>query len=124
MCFTAGVTQRLSFTHHLLAGSPPPILTSKDSSASAASQIETQTTMMSTDLTTEDGMLVYLRQGHFPKCSGTKQLTGGWGGFVYRATTGDPETSFVVVKHAEGYAARTPEWKLDVNRMVCYLVQG
>jgi hypothetical protein len=74
--------------------------------------------MTSHDLTTEDGMLAYLQQNHYPQCSQTKALTGGSGGFVYRVTTNDVSNPTVVVKHAQGYAARAPQWKLDTNRMV------
>lgn len=63
-------------------------------------------------------MLAYLKQKHYPNCFGVEELPGGFGGFVYRATTGNPEVPSVVVKHAEGYAARAPQWKLDQNRMV------
>ena len=70
------------------------------------------------DLTTEDGMLAYLQQTRFPKCSNIQQLTGGTGGFTYRIDTNEPDRPTIVVKHAQGYAAKAPEWKLDPNRMV------
>ena len=65
-------------------------------------------------------MLEYLREKYYPQCSTASALSGGSGGFVYRAGTNDVEAPSVVVKHAEGYAARAPQWKLDTNRMVTY----
>lgn len=74
--------------------------------------------MTTHDLTTADGMLAYLQQNHFPKCANIQQLAGGHGGFTYRVDTNEAERPTIVAKHAEGYAALAPEWKLDVNRMV------
>lgn len=70
------------------------------------------------DLTTEAGTLAYIKDNHFPQCPQVKTLDGGHGGFVYRVVTNDPSVPTVVIKHAQGYAAKAPEWKLDTNRMV------
>lgn len=86
--------------------------------------------MATLDLTTEHGMLAYLQSGRYPACtnaSNVKRLPEGFGGFVYRAYIESSEKENVVptviVKHAEGYAARSPQWKMDQNRMVLAFLQ-
>ena len=81
------------------------------------------------DLTTENGMLAYLRSSPYPGCnnvSSVKRLPEGYTGFVYRAffdSFGEepPATGSIIVKHAAGFASRAPGWKLDPDRIVCTL---
>ena len=77
--------------------------------------------MAAHDLTTEDGITAYLQTGIFSQVKNVtkaERLPEGFGGFVYRVYLQDSEWSTVIVKHAEGYAARAPQWKLNTNRMV------
>ena len=77
--------------------------------------------MATGDLTTEEGILSYLHRGIYaPSKNATKaeRLPEGFGGFVYRVHLQGSEPPTIIVKHAEGYASRAPQWKLDTSRMV------
>ncbi|KAK5175383.1 uncharacterized protein LTR77_000522 [Saxophila tyrrhenica] len=72
------------------------------------------------DLTTEDGILTWLHKSEYDEGSEVttvERLPEGFGGFVYRAHLQDAARASVIVKHAEGYAARAQHWKLDQSRM-------
>lgn len=74
---------------------------------------------LSHDLTTEDGVREYLQQGLYPTCHRVERLSDGVSGFVYRAwQQASTEPATFIVKHVEGYAARSQNWKLDQHRMV------
>ena len=77
------------------------------------------------DLTTEDGMLAYLRSDQCPGCTNVtnvERLPEGSASFVYCTYIENSEWknigASIIVKHVEGYLARRQEWKLDQNRMV------
>ncbi|KAK4507156.1 hypothetical protein PRZ48_000890 [Zasmidium cellare] len=70
------------------------------------------------DLTTEEGVKQYLKSKLYPSCSHVERLPEGFGGFVFRAHIGNDEgPSTVIFKHVEGYAARSPQWKLEQVRL-------
>ena len=82
--------------------------------------------MTAQDLTTEGGVISYLQKGSYPSCAkATKaeRLPEGAAGFVFRVYLEDSEWPAVIVKHAEPYAARSQQWKLDQNRMVQLLAK-
>lgn len=72
------------------------------------------------DLTTEAGILDYLRQGPFPTSQGVTRLTGGFSAFVYRVQTGELQSgaSSFVVKHVTSHAAKVPQLQLAQYRLV------
>lgn len=77
--------------------------------------------MASADLTSEDGIVEYLKSGIYTDAQHpvkAAELEGGSGGFVYRVELENSDQPTIIVKHAEGYAARAQQWKLDTNRMV------
>ncbi|KAI9659368.1 MAG: hypothetical protein M1821_001626 [Bathelium mastoideum] len=74
--------------------------------------------MSSQDLTTEEGVLRYLCKRFYPTCSKVERLSDGFSGFVYRANLASTKQSTsIIVKHFESYAARAPTWKLDPVRL-------
>ena len=88
--------------------------------------VESSTTLETTEeasseLITSEGIKAYLKERKFSFCPQVKtveRLPEGHGGFVYRVQTSKADAPSVIVKHAEGYAARAPSWKLDTSRMV------
>lgn len=73
------------------------------------------------DLTTEDGILDWLRSSEYGEgksVTSVERLPGGASGFVYRGTLQNAFRASVIVKHVENYAARAQHWKLDPSRMV------
>lgn len=72
-------------------------------------------------LTTPEGIKVYLQEHYshfFSHITTVERLPEGFSGFVFRVHHSGAETPTVIVKHAEGYAARAPSWPLHPSRMV------
>lgn len=75
---------------------------------------------MTHDLTTESGVLHYLKVGLFPDSVKATRLQEGVSAFVYRIDTEplhDGTVSFIV-KHVQDYAARSTSYKLEPSRIV------
>jgi len=51
-------------------------------------------------------------------CSKLTRLSGGNANFTYRGYLLDRPDETIIIKHAEDYVARNPEWKLDIERAV------
>lgn len=71
------------------------------------------------DLTSVEGILEYLASTPYAATSATR-LQGGSSGFIYRAVLKSPLSrgaETVVIKHVEGYASASKQWKISTTRM-------
>ena len=80
-----------------------------------------QTIKQTYDLTTEEGILVYLAHTSFPGMKASR-LSGGTANYVFRVELTYPaqgafgSQKTVVAKHARGYLAGEKDWVLPVDR--------
>lgn len=76
--------------------------------------------MSTFDLTSESGLIQYLRAGPFKGSHHAVRLSGGFSAFVYRVQTEplDDGTTSIIVKHVQKYAAGLPTLQLAQSRLV------